>query len=188
MTVTGSTSEKQVEAAAAAIRRWLWWYVLVIVLFGCVAGLVWEKVVRLPRFALTSDLRAVPSPERDLAAWFAIDAWFSILGLVVGLILGVWSWLWFRRTGWFVTLAATLGALAAAALCWRVGTWLGPEAFDIRLARALPGDEIEIAFELRSWPAVLLWPFAAITPVMLLSAFTSDAGDDAGADEPRMSE
>ncbi|MDO4783935.1 MAG: hypothetical protein Q3997_02450 [Propionibacteriaceae bacterium] len=185
--MAGSTNQNQASTAGGVIRRWLWWYLLVTVLLGAAAGLVWESVVRLPRFVLTSDLRAVPSPERDLAAWFAIDAWFSILGLAVGVILGIWSWLWFRRAGWFVTLAATAGALIAAALCWRIGTWLGPEAFEVHLTRALPGDEIEIPFELRSWPAVLLWPFAAITPVMLLSAFTSDASDTSPDDEPRMS-
>lgn len=186
--MSDAASSEPSESPGLLIRRWIWWYLLVAVVSGTVAGVFWVRIVKLPTFIITTELRAVPSPERDLAAWFAVDAWFSILGIVVGLVLGIWSWAWFRDTGWFVTVTAVLGALIAAVVCWRVGTWLGPESLDVRLARAEAGTRVPIAFELRSWPAFLLWPFAAITPVMLLAAFTPDTDEEDDDDAPTMSE
>lgn len=179
--------ESAVPAPAPAWQRPVF-YTLAVLVIGAAAGLAWVSIVRLPTFTITQELRAVPTPESELSAWFSIDSWFCIIGVVVGLVLGIWSWLWFNRAGWVVTLFAVVGALLAAFTCWRVGLWLGPEPFDVRLARAVPGDRIPISFELRSWPAFLLWAFAAITPVMLFAAFSPDRDEDEDDPAPTMSE
>lgn len=170
------------------LRAHVWWYLLGVVLIGALGGLVWVSVVRLPTFTITSDYRAVPNPESELAAWFAVDAWYCLIGIVVGVGLGLWSWWWFNRTGWLVTVFAIGGTLLAAAVSLRVGLWLGPGSFEVRLTAAQPGDVVPIAFELRSWAAFLLWALAAITPVMLLAAFSSDAEPAEAADAPTMTE
>lgn len=162
------------------IRPWV--FALAIVVIGVLSGVFWERVVVLPNFVLNEHLQAVPVLERELVTWFSSDSWFSLLGIVLGLGIGIWSWLWFKRTGWVVTLLATGGALAAALVCWQVGLWMAPESFEVRLARAGPGDVLPISFELRAWSAIFLWPLAAIIPVMLMSVFTSDSDDEADSE------
>ena len=95
-------------------------------------------------------------------------AWLAALsGLAIGLI----SWWWFRNRGWWVCVAAVGGALMVCLLIWLGGMWILPPSFDSRLAAASAGDIVPIDLSLHSMSALLVGPFCAITPVMLLAAF-----------------
>ena len=123
-----------------------------------------------PGYVVDENLGASMS-ERGMASVFTADAWFVLITGLVGLAAGVVAWLWFHRWGWGVCVVAIVGATMVALLAWGSGTLVTPGNFDVRLASAVPGDIVPIDLELRSWAALLVAPFTAITPVMLLAAF-----------------
>lgn len=165
-------------------RPFAWYGVLAMI--GVVGGMLWRSIVILPTFEVRPGLRAVPTSEGTMTAWFAADSWFSIMGIVTGLVIGVLAWRWFNHRGWIVTVHAVVGALLVALVVWQVGEALGPGPFADRLAAAQVGDILPIGFELRSYPAFLLWAFAAITPVMLAAAFSPDTDEEPAESETTM--
>ncbi|GAB3704666.1 hypothetical protein [Mariniluteicoccus flavus] len=152
---------------------WLGVLGVVTVVGGAIAGLVWKLVVPLTTYAVNSDGGAVTS-ERGLANYVAGDVWFTGLGLVLGLGLGLLVWRWFAGVGWPVVVIAVFGATVMALSCWQTGWWLGPGAFEPRLASASPGDVLPIELTVRAPAAVLAWPFGAVLPIMLLSSLLRD--------------
>lgn len=145
---------------------------------GVVAGTIWVGVVHLPAWRVAEGGSASLT-ERDLAAFFTTDFWFSVIGLAGGLVLGGVAWWWFQRRSWEVVLLALACSVVAALLCWWVGESMGPRGFEERLAAARPGDFVTIDFQLTARSALAMWPLGAMLPVMLGSAFLPDADDRA---------
>lgn len=137
---------------------------------GVVTGITWALAVERPGYFVDDDLGA-SIPERGLASVFASDAWFALLVGLMGLLVGILGWLWLHRLGWWVCLFVILGAGLMAVVAWQVGVLVSPSDFDDRLAAAEPGEIVPIDLELRAHAALLIAPFAAITPVMLFSAW-----------------
>ncbi len=137
---------------------------------GVVAGVVWALTAYRPGYVVAADLGASLN-ERGLAGIFAADALFSVLLAAVGLGIGVACWLLFHRSGWWVCALAVVGAGAAGMLAWQVGLLVTPENFDELLAQAVSGDVVPVNLQLHARAALLVAPFTAITPVMLLAAF-----------------
>lgn len=140
---------------------------------GALAGVAWWLVVDLPGY-LVSSSGGASTTERGLAGFIAGDAWFSLLGAVVGLILGLVGWLRLRDLGWPLAILVVLGAVAASLVCWLVGHLLGPDDFAERLTDAPPGAFVPIQLTLRTKASLLVWPFAAIVPVLLGSSLGRD--------------
>ena len=150
---------------------------------GMLAGGVWETLVDLPVYTINADSRALTS-ERGLTAIFGADAWFCGVGAVTGLLLGAVAWWRLRGLGWPVVLVTTVTAVAAALVCWWVGTALGPADFTSRLATAEPGDVVPIGLELRAPASLLVWPFFALVPILLASSLGRDDEEPTEPDEP----
>lgn len=140
---------------------------------GAVAGVLWWLVVSLPAYQLDSQGRASVS-ERDLTQFFAGDAWFCLLGLIVGVGLGIFGYRLLRDLGWPLVLVVVLGGTAAGLLCWAVGYQLGPGEFTSRLAHAPLGGSVPITLTVRAKAALLFWPLCAVTPVLLASSLGKD--------------
>ena len=137
---------------------------------GVLCALIWAWLARRPGYLVSQELGA-SLPERGLAEVFSTDALFALLAALSGIAIGLISWWWFRARGWWVCVAAVGGALAVCLLTWLGGMWILPPTFDARLAAASAGDIIPIDLTLHSMSALLVGPFCAITPVMLLAAF-----------------
>jgi hypothetical membrane protein len=137
---------------------------------GVLCALIWAWLARRPGYLVSQELGASLS-ERGLAEVFSTDALFALLAALNGIAIGLISWWWFRDRGWWVCVAAVGGALAGCLLTWLGGMWILPPTFDARLAAASAGDIIPIDLTLHSMSALLVGPFCAITPVMLLAAF-----------------
>lgn len=148
-------------------------YLLLCVLLGFGAGVLWEQVVTLPGYTVAADGTAATT-ERGLAAVIGSDAWFSVLGLIISVGLGIVAWKWFGRLGWPVVPAAVLGAVCAGLVCWYVGFRLGPGPLAPRLSAAHPGDFVPIALTVRSPSALAVWAFGAVLPVLLRSSLGND--------------
>ena len=85
---------------------------------GAAAGVVWWAVVDLPAMWSILDGGASIS-ERGLTEFLAGDAWFCAIGLVVGTLIGIGGWRWFRDLGWPLVLGVCGLAVAAS---WSAGS------------------------------------------------------------------
>lgn len=141
---------------------------------GVLSGIIWALVAFRPGYQVSEDLGATLD-ERGLAAIFASDALFVTILAVVGIAIGVAGWLNFHRSGWWVCAITIAGAGLASFIAWQVGLLTSPHDFPERLASAVGGDVVPVDLQLHALPALLVAPFAAITPVMLLAAFWPEA-------------
>jgi len=143
---------------------------------GLLAGVVWWALVDLPVYQIQPDSTAITG-ERDLARFIAGDAWFCVIGAVVGLALGALGWRYLRPLGWPLVVIVAAVAMAAGLVCWAVGYQLGPGEFERRLATARPGDLVPIDLTVRAYASLVVWPFLAVVPVLLGSSLSGDAED-----------
>lgn len=164
------------------VGRWLGILAGVCVVLGALAGLAWATVVPLTLYRVQADGRATTT-ERGLAGYVAGDAWFVLIGILVGLGIGWLCWRWFGGLGWPAAVIATLASTATGLICWLVGWLIGPGPIEPRLALAKPGQELPIELTVRGFTAVLAWPFAALLILMLVSAVSPDP-EDAGRPAP----
>ena len=161
------------ETPSRAVPRLLWrilQFLGVLLGLGALCAFVWARFAHRPGYLVSQELGASLS-ERGLPGVFSADALFALLAALSGLAIGLISWWWFRDRGWWVCVAAAGGALVVCLLIWAGGLWILPPSFDSRLAAASAGDIVPIDLTLRSMSALLVGPFCAITPVMLLAAF-----------------
>jgi MFS family permease len=145
-------------------------YLVLVAALGAIGGLLWSALTPLSSYTVREELNAAIT-ERGQAQIVAGDVVFALLAALIGLVVGVVGWAILHRRGWLVTFVPVLAAAAAALVMWRVGTMVGQTGFSVRLAAAEPGDTVPIDLQLRSMAALLVAPFAAVTPIMLLAAF-----------------
>lgn len=145
---------------------------------GAAAGALWWSLTPLPAYQVDSQGKASVT-ERQLTQFFAGDAWFCLLGLVVGVGLGIFGYRLLRDLGWPLVLVVVIGAGAAGLLCWAVGYQLGPGEFTPRLAQAPLGSSVPITLTVQSKAALLFWPLCAVTPVLLASSLGKDSDEPA---------
>lgn len=139
------------------------------IVLGGLSALAWAHFSKLPAYVLHADYQATMS-ERELTSFVSSDVWFTVIGLVVGLIVGIFTWRWFRETGWISALAAVAGGLLAGLVCWGVGELLGPGPLDARMYLAKPGDLVPVALKLHAPSALAAWSFAASAPILFAAS------------------
>ncbi|MFT3886862.1 MAG: hypothetical protein QM713_01675 [Arachnia sp.] len=149
-------------------------YLLAALVLGAVGGLLWVAVTPIASYTVLEGLAAYIS-ERSQATIVAADATFSLITGLLGLVIGVVGWLILFRRGWWVVGTPVVAALGASAVAWWVGVVVGNNGFATHMAGAAVGDIVRMDLQLRSVSALLVGPFAAITPIMLLSAFWPEA-------------
>ena len=165
------------EISVGRAAAWVLGYLVLCALIGLGTGVLWQKIVRLPGYTVGAGGTA-STTERGLTEVFGADAWFSAIGFVISIGLGIIAWKWFGRLGWPVVVVAIIGALSAAAVCWYVGYQLGPGDFATRLAAAKPGQFVPIALTVRSPAALIVWAFGAVIPVLLRSSLGRDEQEE----------
>lgn len=158
------------------LRRWLAIYAAGVVALGALAGLVWFLVVPLSTYQVNAEGYATTT-ERGLAGFVAGDAWFVLIGLVLGIACGAVAWWWFAGLGWPTLALALTGATVMGLICWAVGWLLGPGPIAERLATATPGQTLPIELTVRGPAALLVWPFGAALVIMMSSALERDPDD-----------
>lgn len=155
------------------LQRWLAIYLTVLTALGAVGGLVWFVVVPLTVYQVNMRGLAITS-ERGLAGFIAGDAWFVVIGLVLGAFAGMLAWRWFAGLGWLLLPVVLISVTMMALVCWLVGWWLGPGPLPERLAQAGPGTTLPIELTVRAPIALLVWSFSAVLVLMLMSSLLSD--------------
>jgi len=152
----------------------------VLVLLGVLGGVLWWLLVEPARFEKTAD--GVTMSEVELAKRFAVDGWYSVVALVLGVPAGLGLTWWrsgdFRRT---VVLLAVGSAGAAAAMAL-TGRLLGPPAAEAVLDRARVGARVPVELAVSAdpvWasPVYLLWPIGVLVgALVMLWSSTRDPG------------
>ena len=160
------TKRPLTRARRLRLRLWAFVYAGIVAVVAVVAGIVWNRIVHLPSYVIGPDFRANLS-ESALSQMAAIDAWFALIGLVGGLIVGVTAWVLFRRVGWPVTLIAGLGAGLGAVVARLIGQFIGPRNFEQRIALATRGDSVLIDFTAHTWVPLATWVGLAMVPVLI---------------------
>jgi hypothetical protein len=140
---------------------------------GLVGGLVWAALAPRPLYVVVGRGAAdVVNPETT--AFIAADAWFCLIGVAGGLIIGLTGYLLAVRRYGPVPMGAILaGGLAAGIAARWIGQRQGIGHFDKQLLTshqgtllhaplALAGDTSAALWPARgSFPAVTFWPLAA---------------------------
>lgn len=130
---------------------------------GVVAGLVWLWVAPRPMFERTET--SATMGERDLALQVGHDAWYAIIAVGFGILLGVWVARTWR--GWSPVIVTMVASLLAAGAMLLVGWGLGPSDPGDELRDAPPGTRAAAELELHSFAPILAWPLvAAVTMVV----------------------
>lgn len=174
--MTSTTAERAPHAPEDMSVRVLPWIALLVglsIVVGALGGVFWAAIVKLPAYLVGAD-GSGSMTERGLTEIVGGDAWFVIVGVLIGVGLGLVAWKWFRPLGWPTPLLAIGAGLVAGLVCWQVGQLVGPRNFNDRLAAASPGDLVRMSLELHSWSALAVWAFAAVTPVLLISSLGPD--------------
>ena len=170
---TTSTVPRLPDDSPARVLPWIAILVGLSIVVGALGGVFWAAVVKLPAYLVAADGSGTMT-ERGLTEIVSGDAWFVIVGVLIGIGLGLVSWKWFRPLGWPTPLLAIGAGFIAGLVCWQVGQLVGPGNFNDRLAAASPGDLVRMSLELHSWSALAVWAFAAVTPVLLISSLGPD--------------
>lgn len=174
MTSTATeTTTPAPEESSPGVLPWLALMAGLAVVVGALAGVFWAAIVKVPAYLVTAD-GSGSMTERGLTEIVSGDAWFVIIGVLIGVGLGLVAWKWFHPLGWRTPLIAIGAGLVAAVVCWQVGQLVGPGNFNDRLAAASPGDLVRMSLELHSLSALAVWAFAAVTPVLLISSLGPD--------------
>ena len=171
-----SVADSPVAERVPPLWRSLISYAVLCLLVGALSGVLWNWIVDLPNYEVHDDGSATIT-ERAITEVFSADAHFSLIGLLMGLILGWLGWKSFFRLGWPVSLVVMSGSLLAALVCWQVGEAFGPGEFAARVSAAQSGDLVPIAFELTSRSAFFVWMMAALAPVLLWSSLGREEVD-----------
>jgi len=147
-------------------RAWFFVYVCTVAVVAVVAGIVWNRLVVLPTYQIGEDFRA-RIPESGLTQIVGTDVYFTLIGLIGGLVLGVMAWILFHDIGWPVTLLAGGGGLVSGFAARYVGQFIGPRDFDERIASATIGDLVRVDFTANSWVPMAVWVGMAVLPVLI---------------------
>lgn len=157
------------EPAAGATGREVLVDVAVVLVWSLVAGLlgalVWWWATPLPQATATPEGPALTADE--LAAQVAVDGWFAVVAVGLGLVSGLVLLAWRRRDPLLSVALVVLGAALAAQVATRLGGVLGPVDPATALAGKADGVQAPLQLVLQAPGLVWAWPAAAALGALL---------------------
>ncbi|GGF58280.1 hypothetical protein GCM10011519_35170 [Marmoricola endophyticus] len=127
---------------------------VVFVVLGLVAGVVWQWVATAPTVLRTEDNAVMD--QAQLGVKVSADGWFAVVGVVGGLVAG-FGLLRPRRDPLLVVVLGIVASVGAAYLAlWLGGALAHVPRSEIRAAR--PGTTLTTSLTLISHAVVLAWP------------------------------
>ncbi len=136
-------------------------------IIGLLGGLTWSAVAPRAAYVVVSRGSAdVVNPETT--AFITGDAWYCLIGVVGGLIIGIVSYrLAVRRYGPVPMAAVLAGSVVAGLVARWLGQDLGLAKFNMQLLTSRQGTILHappvlgVNSSTILWPAVVFWPLAA---------------------------
>lgn len=152
---------------------------------GLAAGLAWARLAPRPVYQIFGQGVAYVV-NAETSAFIAADAWFCLIGLIGGLVLGAAGYLLaVRRHGPAGMAAVLVGSVGAGLTARWVGQGAGLSQFNATLAAGHAGALVHAPLVLGGdttailWPAVVSWPFGACVAagaLVLLSSRRTGVG------------
>jgi hypothetical protein len=144
---------------------------------GLAGGLAWAHLAPRPLYQVAGRGTAYVV-NAETPAFIAADAWYCLVGVAGGLIIGVAGYLLaVRRHGPAPMAAVLAGSLGAGLVARWIGQGYGLSAFNAQLAAGRQGALLHAPVVLGGdtgailWPAVVAWPFAACLAAGALTLF-----------------
>lgn len=159
---------------------------LVIVLgaLGLAVGPFWEWISPRVTYTVVQKGQAALNDEISEAA-FAADAWFTVLGLIVGVVAGIATWFVRRARGPLVLLLLGGAALLGSWVAWRAGVWVGRHPTPAETGKIFNqvGATLRKPLAIRTKVALLAEPAAAVIAYLCCLGLSSwgllgGGGDD----------
>lgn len=161
--------EPEAEAPGSATPRDVAVDVAVVLLWSLAAGVVgallWWWATPLPEATATPDGPALTADE--LARQVAVDGWFAVVAVGLGLLSGLVLLAWRRRDPLLSVALVVLGAALAGQLALRLGGVLGPADPATVLAGRAQGAQAPLQLVLQAPGLVWVWPAAAALGALL---------------------
>ncbi|MGH3780708.1 MAG: DUF2567 domain-containing protein [Pseudonocardiaceae bacterium] len=150
-----------------------------VAVLGPPLGALWSWLAP-PEFVARSALALTPGGVLPFVGQsehrFDDMATFVLLGLAAGVLTGAALWLFRRRRGPLVLVAAVLGSLVAAWLAMRVGLWLAAALYPDRAGTGAPFPQAPV---LESAWVIITQPFGVAVTYCITTAW--NGRDDLGA-------
>jgi hypothetical protein len=134
------------------------------VVVGLVGGLIWAAVAPRVQYQVqTVNPTTAYATNAETTAFIAADAWYCLIALVGGALIGWLAYLFaVRRYGPAAMTGVVIGSVAAAF----IAAWVGHQAsgavgFNAVLAHSKVGAYLYAPISLGSHGALAFWPFAA---------------------------
>lgn len=142
---------------------------------GAAAGGVWSLLVTPPAQVRFED--GIGQDEVALSQVFPVDGWFVVCALVAAILAALLLGGLRKRDPLATLLLVVAGSVLAAYVMREVGPLLGPDDPAALLESAPVGTRADAPWELSSDVALLAWPVAALTGMLIILL--------SRADEPR---
>jgi uncharacterized membrane protein YeaQ/YmgE (transglycosylase-associated protein family) len=139
---------------------------LLVALLGAPVGLLWAAIAPKVDLVVTAD--GVDPNSYWTKEFVAADAWFLIIGMLVGALCGVLAWQLSRRHQLAAVFGLTVGGLLAALIAWRVGHLVDVSRLSTTLASLNGRLPVDPTLDLRAKGVLFAWPFAAVASFLLL--------------------
>jgi hypothetical protein len=139
---------------------------------GLIAGMLWSVLAP----DIQGEVRAsgVSVTNGESRRQFGVDGWFTVIAAGGGLLLGSIGFARHRHQPVTALVVLAVAGLAAAAVQWWFGTFLGPESVTDRTAGLSPGSTISMPLELNSQAGLVVWSIAAVIGSLLVAAVLDD--------------
>lgn len=144
-----------VAALRDAVAVTVWFAVAAVV-----AAVVWWQVTPLPVYTRTR--QGTVMDQTQLGGQVAIDGWYFLLAVGLGLVSGVALTAWRRRDAVLTVVLVTAGAVGAGWLAIWLGRWLGPPDPHTLLGHLRVGQHAAVQLALTSRGEWLVWPITAL--------------------------
>ncbi|MFJ2604518.1 AAA family ATPase [Streptomyces sp. NPDC091279] len=160
---------------------------VVVTVAGLLLGLLWwwlaPHVPLIGEQTATSWTVYLEDSEGEQA--IGVDGTFTLLGLAFGAVSALGVFLWRRRGGVPLAVGLGVGALLAALVAWRLGSWLGPTTDVIAHAKAVgKGVVFTAPLKLGTKGALLAAPFAGLLVHLGLTALFGPREPDPYQQDP----
>ena len=126
---------------------------------GIVAGVVWWRLVDLPR--ATREGGSIVVEADQLGKQVNIDGWFLVLGLVVGVLSGLVLLFWRERDPLAMVVLVVLGAGLSGIIASKLGHALGPGSAEAALRHSANGAHASMPLAVHASGVYWVWPAAA---------------------------
>lgn len=175
-----TTQSERSERTAAARRRAVFIVFAVFAGLGIVAGLLWPHLVTKVEMVMT-EIGPYPLSEETAGQLMAMDAWFAALAAGAALVAGAILASFYLQYDTATVLALLGASTLAAVLALVVGSLSGSGELLLAWDPKVPVEtRLTAPLMLHAYGVLLVWPIAALAPVLPLAWLGWTEGNPAG--------